>query len=226
MAAEHSNALPLGYELIKGCLPPAQCHAICEELSSHHVCAGTGGIRNAEKKFTGIHALAHSTHLLSLADRYLNGPVKLVRAIVFNKTVDNNWLVTWHQDKTVCVSAEFDAPDWGPWSEKDHTLHVQVPLGVLNNMVTLRIHLDPADSNSGCLKVIPSSHRAGLLSQKDIEQIVRQQPEVVCEAGVGDVLVMRPHLLHASSKAQNPSQRRVVHLEYSGYSLPDHVSWA
>ena len=226
MAADFSNALPLGYELVKGCLLPVQCHAICEELSSHHVCAGTGGIRNAEKKFTGIHELAHSARFLSLADQYLNGPVKLVRAIVFNKTVDNNWLVTWHQDKTVCVSAKFDAPDWGPWSKKDDTLHVQVPLGVLDNMVTLRIHLDPADSNSGCLKVIPNSHRAGLLSQKDIEQFVQQQSDVVCEAEVGDVLVMRPHLLHASSKAQNPSQRRVLHLEYSGYSLPDHVSWA
>ena len=207
MAAEHSNALPVGYKLIKGFLPPAQCHAICEELSSHHVRAGTGGIRNAEKKFTGIHDLAHCARLLSLADQYLNGPVKLVRSILFNKTVDKNWLVTWHQDKTVCVSAKFDAPDWGPWSEKDHTLHVQAPLAVLNNMV-------------------PNSHRAGLLSQKDIEQQVQQQPEVLCEAGVGDVLVMRPHLLHASSKAQDPSQRRVLHPEYSGYSLPDHVSWA
>ena len=93
-------------------------------------------------------------------------------------------------------------------------------------MVTLRIHLDPADINSGCLKVIPNSHRAGLLSQKDIEQIIQQQSDVVCEAEVGDVLVMRPHLLHASSKAQNLSQRRVLHLEYSGYSLPEHVSWA
>jgi len=43
---------------------------------------------------------------------------------------------------------------------------------------------------------------------------------------LADVVIMRPHILHFSSKANNPSHRRAVHLDYSSYELPDGVSRA
>ena len=164
--------------------------------------------------------------IISKAKSYLSESVGLVRAILFNKTPENNWLVTWHQDRTVAVSDKFDKHEWGPWSIKDEIHHVQPPIEVLAQMVTFRIHLDDTSLENGCLKVLPNSHRLGILDAGAIQAYAQSHEAVVCEAPAGSALAMRPHLLHSSSKAVSPCQRRVLHLEYSSYKLPNGVSWA
>jgi len=37
---------------------------------------------------------------------------------------------------------------------------------------------------------------------------------------------MRPHVLHSSGKLVRHAHRRVVHLEYSDYVLPQGIHWA
>ncbi len=160
------------------------------------------------------------------AQEYLCGTPKFVRAILFNKTFNNNWLVTWHQDKTVAVSTKFERDGWGPWSIKDSTNHVQPPIEVLNYMITLRIHLDDIDEKNGCLKVIPKSHMLGILPQDKISEYTKKHEQVSCIGKRGSALVMRPHILHSSSKAINSAQRRVLHVEFSSYKLPEGVAWA
>src|SRR6266702_4931643 len=49
-----------------------------------------------------------------------------------------------------------------------------------------------------------------------------QPPISVLEGGL---VVMRPLLLHASSPAKSPSHRRVIHIEYACYSLPEELRW-
>jgi ectoine hydroxylase-related dioxygenase (phytanoyl-CoA dioxygenase family) len=105
-------------------------------------------------------------------------------------------------------------------------VHVQPPIAVLNQMITFRIHLDDSSQANGCLKVLPKSHELGILDQNEIQEYVQHNRSVICEARSGSALVMRPHILHASSKAKNPSQRRVLHLEYSSFKLPSGISWA
>jgi hypothetical protein len=39
-------------------------------------------------------------------------------------------------------------------------------------------------------------------------------------------LIMRPLILHSSTKSRRAAHRRVVHLEYSGDDLPAGLSWA
>lgn len=184
------------------------------------------GVRNLEKRFASISALSRSGELTSIAEGLLKAPVRLVRALFFDKTASKNWFVTWHQDKTVTLNKHMDTEGWGPWSIKDGVHHVQPPLAVLDAMVTLRLHIDPADEENGCLKVIPGSHEHGLLRQAEIETVVRSHIAVPCVVGAGDAVIMRPHILHSSSKARRPNHRRVVHLEYSSYELPDGISWA
>src|SRR5690606_16732558 len=70
------------------------------------VCAT--GIRNAEKKFTSIAKLVNSEVLLNKIESYFTGTPHLVRAILFNKTQESNWLVSWHQDRTVAVNKYFN----------------------------------------------------------------------------------------------------------------------
>ncbi len=185
-----------------------------------------GGIRNLEKKSPLVLKMSQSSDVITLAKRYLSGKPQLVRAIFFNKTPSSNWLVSWHQDKTVAVSKRFDLPEWGPWSLKEGVNHVQAPLAVLDDMITLRIHLDDSNTFNGCLNVIPKSHAQGLMRQSEINNIISQDNIFTCQVKRGDILVMRPHLLHSSRKAITPTQRRVIHLEYSSYTLPVGVDWA
>jgi len=219
-------ALDDGYELINAFISQNQLISVTKEITSLGLPANMGGIRNAEKKFPSIHKLANSEHLNTQAKKYLNGPVSLVRAILFNKTAENNWLVTWHQDKTIAVSKKIEMNQWGPWSVKDETPHVQPPIEVLNEMVTFRIHLDDTNQENGCLKIFPQSQKLGILDHASIQEYVQNHSPVICEAPAGSALIMRPHILHSSSKASNPSQRWVLHLEYSSFKLPSGIEWA
>ena len=186
----------------------------------------TYGARNLEKRFSSISSLVLDDRIVSIARECLNGQVKLVRALFFDKTPEKNWYVTWHQDKTVTLNRRINKEGWNQWSIKDGVHHVQPPIDVLNQMVTLRLHIDSTDENNGCLKVIPGTHRQGILKQEEIDRKVKREPYVSCVVGAGGVVIMRPHILHSSSKAKCPSHRRVVHLEYSSFELPSGVSWA
>lgn len=215
-----------GFEILDNILTASELAPIKFELEQLALPILTAGVRNADKKFPSINALITSTKLLDKAKQYLNGKPSVVRVILFDKTPDNNWLVTWHQDKTICVSEQKEISGWGPWTLKDGVHHVQPSLDVLNQMVTFRIHLDDSTLETGCLRVIPNSHSQGVLSNTQIQEITNTQNAVDCTAGAGSILVMRPHLLHASSKATTPSQRRVIHVEYSSYKLPENLVWA
>lgn len=93
-------------------------------------------------------------------------------------------------------------------------------------MVAFRVHLDDTDEKNGCLKVIPNSHKLGILAQNEIDLISKKEQPFSCTVKAGDALIMRPHLLHSSSKSVIPSHRRVVHIEFSSYQLPCNLSWA
>ena len=215
-----------GYELVESFLSEPELEWFNFQLGAVQFPRRVGGIRNAQKKFQCVNTFISSTDLLNKVSLYFKGTPKFVRAILFNKTKSNNWLVAWHQDKTVAVSKKFAAMGWGPWSEKDGVLHVQPPIDVLNSMVTFRIHLDPTSEENGCLSVVPRSHELGILTQQEISDQSTEWPSVLCPAPAGSALVMRPHLLHCSGKGSAPSQRRVLHLEYSDHTLPTGVSWA
>lgn len=209
-----------GYELIPDFLDRGTLNALLADLQNISLKAQRGGIRNAEKKFPVIADLVRSAGVLEKARRYLPGDPRVVRVILFDKTAQNNWMVPWHQDRTVAVSQRTRIDGWGPWSVKDGTPHVQPPVEVLDAMVTFRIHLDTMTPTNGGLRVIPGSHRRGLLDAAQIAQQAGDAPIVALEAPVGSALVMRPHLLHASGKAATPASRRILHVEYSGFSLP------
>ncbi len=184
------------------------------------------GIRGADKKFYTIKQLADSSEFMSLANSLLGSMPSIVRVIFFDKTPEKNWLVTWHQDKTIALNKKINISGWGPWSIKDDVHHVQPPLEVLNKMVTFRLHLDKTTKNNGCLKVIPKSHQLGILTQQELTEVINNQQSFLCEANEGDLLIMKPHILHSSSKSNNPGHRRIVHIEYSNYQLPEGVLWA
>jgi ectoine hydroxylase-related dioxygenase (phytanoyl-CoA dioxygenase family) len=102
---------------------------------------------------------------------------------------------------------------------------VQPPVELLEQILTLRLHLDDCDETNGALRVIPGSHRHGKHSAERIRELRTQQPDYLCSVPAGGALVMRPLLLHASSRSQTGAHRRILHIEYAGFSLPENLAW-
>ncbi len=215
-----------GYELVDDLLTADEVEELLADLTKLQLQPLRGGIRRIEQQVPQVAALARTQKLLSVAASHLPGQPELVRAIYFDKSPENNWYVTWHQDQTVSVSERFENDEWGPWSVKSGAWHVQPPLEVLDQMVTIRIHLDPATVANGCLKVIPGSHRLGLINVEQVLEHISKEKAVYCESPLGGAVVMRPHILHASEKAVATTPRRILHFEYSSYKLPGGVSWS
>ncbi|MFO0952967.1 MAG: phytanoyl-CoA dioxygenase family protein [Isosphaeraceae bacterium] len=143
----------------------------------------------------------------------------------FDKSPAANWLVPWHQDVTIAVARKVEASGFGPWSLKNGIPHVQPPEALLAQMIAVRLHLDACDASNGALRVIPGSHRGGRLDPDQIAAARAASAEVLCEAEAGDALLMRPLLLHASSKSVADGRRRVLHVEYCSGRLPEGMDW-
>lgn len=183
-------------------------------------------VRNLLDASESVRALALSPPMLGLAAKILGEKAVPVRGILFDKTPNANWKVPWHQDVTIAVDRKIEADGYGPWSMKAGVLHVQPPASVLEQMISLRLHLDDCDERNGALKVVPGSHRYGRLPEADASRSGQDGPVAVCDAKAGDILLMRPLLLHASSPAVSPGHRRVIHIDYAAVELPAGLAWA
>jgi hypothetical protein len=95
------------------------------------------------------------------------------------------------------------------------------------NLLPIRLHVDAADEQNGCLNVFPGSHRLGILTQKQLDQLKDTSTPIACVVSAGDdAVIMRPHVVHVSGKSIRQAHRRVAHLEYSSYVLPAGIDWA
>ena len=169
--------------------------------------------------------LASSNQLKGVLESRLQQEIFPVRALFFDKNSDANWTVAWHQDLTIAVARKNEAPGFGPWSIKEGIVHVRPPGEILEKMATLRLHLDKCDADDGALKVIPRSHLWGRLDSAEIGARVDKNAGLVCAVPKGGALLMRPLLLHSSSRAKRPVHRRVLHLEYASVGLPAGLEW-
>ena len=166
-----------------------------------------------------IRALAWSPKILSLVQAVIGRDGRAVRGIFFDKTPGANWPVAWHQDLTLAVAERHEIPGWTNWSIKAGVHHVQPPADVLEQMLTLRVHLDDCDADNGPLRVLPGSHALGRIPAPRISELREATMEETCNGAAGSVLMMKPLLLHASSAAKKPAHRRVLHLEYAPGNL-------
>ena len=220
-----------GFQILPEFLSAAECESLAAELttvfeSQQEAARGKiGGVRDLFRRCPRVAGLAVSPKFISVLEDLTDRKVFPVRAIFFDKTPGANWRVPWHQDLTIAVNERLETPGFNGWSVKEEIMHVQPPVGVLEGMVTLRLHLDATDLGNGALKVIPGSHRHGRLAAAEIRDWSEGQSQVVCEIRRGGAMVMRPLLLHASSPSTSPWHRRVLHLEYSTEALPNGLEW-
>jgi hypothetical protein len=167
-----------------------------------------------------VQRLARSPAVRALVEPILGSAAFAFRATLFDKTPAANWLVAWHQDRTVPVVVRTDEAGFGPWSVKDGVVYVQPPDAVLRELLAVRVDLDGSAADSGGLRVLSGTHRDGVLSPAAIVErrvrVLAATPEVPKHGA----LVMRPLLVHASSRTNVPQHRRVVHLEFAPRELP------
>ncbi len=216
-----------GYQIVSGVFSQSECDALIGDLESSCVPGADrrGGARLRLSQTPRLHAAATRSPITEMASAVLGARCFPVRALFFDKTTEANWKVTWHQDVTIAVKRHEDAPGFGPWTEKSGIVHVHPPATVLERMVAARLHLDDCCETNGPVRVIPGSHKAGRLSTMEIAAWRETAVQVACPARRGDVLLLRPLLLHASSAAVTPAHRRVLHVEYASHALPDGLEW-
>ena len=166
----------LGYGVVPGVLNAAEIQAsiaCCEELAQAQRGAGTSraGIRDLLTVSPPLRDILLCSRFPELMTSLLGPGAAVVRSILFDKTSDANWSVTWHQDTTIAVADQHEASGFGPWSTKHGVPHVRPPASVLEQIATIRIHLDPCPTGNGPLEVIPGSHASGLLDQETISRL-------------------------------------------------------
>ena len=210
-----------GFEIIRGVFDATELDAMRAEADRVAEGAGSACVRHLRAKSVAFDELAVSERL----SRILPKGLSPVRSILFDKTPNENWPVAWHQDLTIAVKEKVEVEGYGPWSIKDGSAHVQPPVELLKQMVTVRIHLDNTPQSNGALRVIPKSPEKGKIPSTEVLSHV-DSSEVICECDPGDVLLMSPLLLHASRRSESPSRRRVIHFEYAPLnSLDERLSW-
>jgi len=182
------------------------------------------GVRNLLEVLPEAEEVAADPALRRLAESVLGPECFAVRGTLFDKNPAANWSLFWHQDSIITVREKRDVPGFSKWSQKAGVWHVEPPHDIFERMLTLRLHLDDCGVDNGPLRVLAGSHSNGWLDD-EIDQWKQGSRETVCTVPAGGVVAMRPLLLHASSAAEVPRHRRVLHLEYAAEDLPGGLEW-
>ena len=221
-----------GYAIVQELLDSETINSVFEALSNVKIDGGDGqrtgkfyGIRNLLNVVPFTRDLANNAACRSIVEPVLGRSARVVRGIYFDKHEDANWKVAWHQDMTIAVRERIEVDGYGPWSIKAGIHHVQPPASVLENMLTLRLHLDHADESNGALRLLPGTHKYGRLEMRQIDYWKQEKKPVTCVVPSGGAVLMRPLLLHSSTTEVNPAHRRVLHFEYSSIDLPSELKW-
>lgn len=203
-----------GYALHDAVLPADEIQRLIAQIGASPIPRSRAGARHV-LGCPAILAMATDARLLAIASAWLGALAQPFKATLFDKNPDSNWLVAWHQDTALPMSAQAAAAGWGPWSVKDGIHYAHAPANVLERVIALRLHLDDSGPDNGPLRVLPGTHRLGVLTDAQVHEYSRRIESRACCVPAGGVVAMRPLIIHASSKSSSPQPRRVLHLEYA-----------
>ena len=203
-----------GFAIFPAMLAASEVRELLDDLSQLPLDHRRAGIRHTLGR-PNVSRLAHDRRLLSIAQQVLGPQAFPFRATLFNKSPGRNWLIPWHQDTALPLREQHDMAGWGPWSVKAGILYAHAPATALQQVIALRVHLDESGLQNGPLRVLPGTHNMGVLSDDEIHRLSIHTTEVSCITPCGGVLAMRPLLIHSSSKSEDETDRRVLHIEYA-----------
>ena len=205
VAAEHLKSE--GWALVSTSVTPEVIAELRETIFTKGI-AGTRGL--LDEPLVRNVAMALKAELIAAG--LLRRSAVAIQAIAFDKTADTNWKVAWHQDVMFPFAKAVTSEGYAIPTRKGGVDFARPPLSVLEDMLAVRLHCDDCDETNGPLRVVPGSHRSGLIPSD--ECTARATNGVPCLAQEGEALLMKPLLLHASSQAAEPKHRRVLHVIY------------
>jgi ectoine hydroxylase-related dioxygenase (phytanoyl-CoA dioxygenase family) len=195
----------------------------CAQLASQICVAGAGTRTLLAQAWCAALAARLRAHPALAA--FIAPDMVAVQCTYFEKSAKRNWLVPIHQDLSIPVAQRVLNPALSGWSLKEGTEYVRAPAEVLVRLVAVRLNLDPCAPEDGPLRVVSGSHAHGVVTDDEALALRAAGGETLCTAPVGSVLVLRPLLLHASSKGSGSSARRVLHFLFAPPELPHGLRW-
>ena len=122
--------------------------------------------------------------------------VACFRAMFMNKPAGLGSPLIWHQDR---------------WTNLDR-----------DPLVTVWTALDPATRESGCVQIVPGSHRellnpghgSGFLTDEMAADIAAREDTVYLELEAGEVVLLHNHMLHTSDVNRTDQSRRAFSVCY------------
>jgi len=217
----------LGFATVAGAVDATQRAALLRALplerlqhASKHPSGVVFAARHLLTSLPELRAQLAGAGLDALASAFLGPGAFPIDAAYFDKQAIANWAVPAHQDRVFPV-----APDAKCRQRVRDGVRVAEPSdNTLSQLLALRIHFDATGEEAGALFVLPGSHAAGVLSADEVKA-APLNAFVPCLAGAGDVLLMRPLLLHRSPSSRGAGQRRVLHVVYAVAEPDDGSRW-
>jgi Phytanoyl-CoA dioxygenase (PhyH) len=209
-----------GFAIVPNVLAEIEIAGLVTAVSNPALSRSRAGIRHA-LGVPAIASVAQIGNMIGLARAIVGPEATPFRATLFDKSPVSNWLVVWHQDTALPFLERVDKIGWGPWSIKDGVNYAHAPATALEQVVALRVHLDESGLENGPLRVLPATHKRGVLTDNEIERVAEKTQAVDCLVGKGGVLAMRPLIVHASSKSSSERPRKVLHIEYASSRFLD-----
>ena len=132
----------------------------------------------------------------------------------FDKNKNRNWQVPMHIDEMVPILDESVARNNGvtEFCIKDGQLYGKSSKVHMELTIAARLSLDDSHLDNGPLIVIPGSHLGNF-----------KECETPLTTKAGDVIVMSPLLMHASSKMKVCTRRRVMHYNFCSSEIKQFI---
>jgi len=207
-------AEPALVRLLDACTPTA------ETPQSLHPSGATYAIRGLLWSSSKLRSELEDSGVSTIARAALGQTAFPVDAVFFDKERDANWSVPGHQDRMMPVETESVVPK----TIRNGVAYTEPSQRTLGALVALRIHFDAVSSDGGALEVVTGSHRLGVLGAEAIRGIPLGEYRP-CVAARGDVLMLRPLLLHRSGRRVSSGHRRVLHVVYANEHPPEGPRW-
>lgn len=209
-----------GFAVVEHCCSQAECNAIASDLEAIN---GAGTRCLLDSDWCQSLSMTLKNRLALTIPEII--PLVAVQCTFFNKSAANNWLVAYHQDRSIPVAPSESSKDCPGWSQKEGMTFIHGPDELLAAMIAIRLHVDDSTSDNGPLRVIPDSHCLGTLLPQQIERLRHSSDDNQLTVGAGGIIAMRPLLLHASSKSRTMANRRVLHFLFGPTELPAGLEW-
>jgi ectoine hydroxylase-related dioxygenase (phytanoyl-CoA dioxygenase family) len=237
-AGDRAQYEALGHVTARGLVAKKDINAIIQQVDNLTGESGRGDRQSVDirdgrvfqifdvpRQAPPLGTIADSPEIETAVTQLLGQPAEVAWGLLLNKANDEelNWEIPWHQDTSVYCQ---EMPDGVPGEVRGGYSTFRPADDSMSRLTVARIVLDGDTRSSGCIHVVPGSHRLGNQWPDGGRAFDNEAGEPV-ELDEGDVLFFNPLLMHRAELNKTNRQRRVIHVYYRprGMVLPNAAEW-